>query len=154
SRHGISNCILRVPITFPPEKLRGVQLSAMCVPDLRGTQGMFSHYTTRHGRDDQKKTGGDVHHVDRQGNTVRASLVGPENPLLVDRSVLKTSFEVVVKDNGLAMLKVNGAKYELRLGEYTDWVTVRFRAAPGVTVHGVCKFLLLATQPEFELYVT
>src|SRR5262249_8000925 len=46
SEHGIFNCIIRVPITFPPEKLRGVQLAAMCVPDLRGTQGMFSHYTT------------------------------------------------------------------------------------------------------------
>ena len=40
SDYGIFNCILRVPITFPPEKLRGVQLSAMCVPDLRGTQGV------------------------------------------------------------------------------------------------------------------
>ena len=40
SEYGIFNCILRVPITFPPEKLRGVLLSAMCVPDLRGTQGI------------------------------------------------------------------------------------------------------------------
>ncbi|MEZ6051237.1 MAG: hypothetical protein R3C02_07605 [Planctomycetaceae bacterium] len=43
--YGIFNCIIRVPITFPPEKFRGVQLSAMCVPDLHGTQGTFS--TTR-----------------------------------------------------------------------------------------------------------
>src|SRR5262245_8244155 len=45
--HGIFSSIIRVPITFPPEKLRGVLLSAMCVPDLRGTQGTFSYYTTR-----------------------------------------------------------------------------------------------------------
>jgi hypothetical protein len=45
SDYGIFSSIIRVPITFPPEKLRGVLLSAMCVPDLRGTQGMFS--TTR-----------------------------------------------------------------------------------------------------------
>src|SRR5262249_17973356 len=32
SEHGIFSCVIRVPITFPPEKLRGVQLSAMCVP--------------------------------------------------------------------------------------------------------------------------
>jgi predicted AlkP superfamily phosphohydrolase/phosphomutase len=43
SEHGITSAVLRVPITFPPEKLRGVLLSAMCVPDLRGTQGMFSY---------------------------------------------------------------------------------------------------------------
>ncbi|MCY2925921.1 MAG: alkaline phosphatase family protein, partial [Planctomycetota bacterium] len=40
-KSGIFSSVLRVPITFPPEKLRGVQLSAMCVPDLRGTQGTF-----------------------------------------------------------------------------------------------------------------
>ena len=47
---------------FPPEKLRGVLLSAMCVPDLRGTQGMFSYYTTRK-RDEGEKIGGEVHDV-------------------------------------------------------------------------------------------
>ena len=31
---GIFSHILRVPITFPPEKFNGVMLSAMCVPDL------------------------------------------------------------------------------------------------------------------------
>ena len=39
--------ILRVPITFPPEKFDGRLLSAMCTPDLKGTQGSFSHFTTR-----------------------------------------------------------------------------------------------------------
>src|SRR5204862_6094704 len=47
SDYGVFSCVLRVPITFPPEKLRGVQLSAMCVPDLRGSQGTFSLFPTR-----------------------------------------------------------------------------------------------------------
>src|SRR5919201_7028541 len=34
---GVFSSILRVPITFPPENLRGVLLSAICAPDLRGT---------------------------------------------------------------------------------------------------------------------
>ena len=68
SDYGIFNCVIRVPITFPPEKLRGVQLSAMCVPDLRGTQGMFSHYTTKP-PDDGEKTGGEVQVVIREGQT-------------------------------------------------------------------------------------
>jgi len=44
--HGIFSSVIRVPVTFPPEKFYGVQLSGMCVPDLRGTQGTFSFYTT------------------------------------------------------------------------------------------------------------
>ena len=41
---GIFSAVLRVPVTFPPDKFHGVQLSAMCVPDLRGSQGIFTHY--------------------------------------------------------------------------------------------------------------
>ena len=40
--------IIRVPITFPPQKFKnGTLLSGMCVPDLQGTQGSFSFYSTR-----------------------------------------------------------------------------------------------------------
>ena len=47
--HQIASTILRVPITFPPEKFNGRLLSAMCTPDLLGTQGTFALYTTRNG---------------------------------------------------------------------------------------------------------
>jgi predicted AlkP superfamily phosphohydrolase/phosphomutase len=150
--HGIFSSIIRVPITFPPEKLRGVLLSAMCAPDLRGTQGMFSHYTTRPERQGER-TGGEVHRVTRDGNTVRADLIGPENPYLTDRSVLKTPFVVTVQGER-AVLKIDGTKHELRRDVYTDWVRVPFRVAPGVKIYGLCKFLLLETGAEFGLYVT
>ena len=43
-RHAVTSTILRVPITFPPEPFNGRLLSAMCTPDLRGTQGTFSKF--------------------------------------------------------------------------------------------------------------
>jgi predicted AlkP superfamily phosphohydrolase/phosphomutase len=153
SDHGIFNCILRVPITFPPEKLRGVQLSAMCVPDLRGTQGTFSHYTTRP-KGEGEKTGGEVLVVVRNGNTIRGELVGPQHPLCADLGALKSPFVVTIKDPDRAVLTIAGARHELQRGEYTGWVPVAFRVVPGITVHGVCRFLLIATDPEFELYAT
>jgi predicted AlkP superfamily phosphohydrolase/phosphomutase len=150
--YGIFSSIQRVPITFPPEKLRGVQLSAMCVPDLRGTQGMFSHYTTRPQRAGEK-TGGEIHVVVRQGNVIRADLIGPENPFRADRGVLKLPFTVTIKDNKSAILKIGGVKHELIKDAYSEWIHVGFRAAPGIKVSGICKFVLLSTQPDFELYV-
>jgi hypothetical protein len=44
--HGIFSSVIRVPITFPPEKFRGTLLSAMMVPDLKGSQGTFSYYSS------------------------------------------------------------------------------------------------------------
>jgi hypothetical protein len=43
----ISSTIIRVPITFPPDRFHGRMLAAMSTPDLRGTQGSFSHFSTR-----------------------------------------------------------------------------------------------------------
>jgi predicted AlkP superfamily phosphohydrolase/phosphomutase len=151
--HGVFCSVLRVPITFPPEKLRGVLLSAMCAPDLRGTQGMFSYYTTRPERDGER-TGGTVHRVRRDGDTVRASLVGPENPVRPDRGVLKAPFVVRVQGEGRAVLTIGGARHVLRKDEYTEWIQVGFRAAPGFKIYGLCKFLLLEAGGEFGLYAT
>jgi predicted AlkP superfamily phosphohydrolase/phosphomutase len=150
--HGIFSSVIRVPITFPPEKLRGVLLSAMCVPDLRGTQGMFSYYTTRP-QSEGEHIGGEVHRVTREGDLIRADLIGPENPYHIDRLILKAPFEVRFR-GGKTTLKINGEKYDLRKNEYTEWLRVSFRVAPTVTIHGLCKFLLLEDGPEFGLYVT
>lgn len=48
-RHAVKSTILRVPVTFPPEAFNGRELSAMCTPDLLGTQGTYSRFTTSEG---------------------------------------------------------------------------------------------------------
>jgi predicted AlkP superfamily phosphohydrolase/phosphomutase len=48
-RHAVKSTILRVPVTFPPESFNGLELSAMCTPDLLGTQGTHSIFTTSEG---------------------------------------------------------------------------------------------------------
>lgn len=151
--HGIFSNIIRVPLTFPPEKFRGVQLSAMCVPDLRGTQGMFSYYTTQSPDDDQH-IGGEVFYVTKNSNTIKAELLGSENPLRNDNSILKSPFVVTIKDQDSVNLSINKEVYKLKTNEYSEWIKVSFKAAPGIKVHGICKFLLLSTTPEFRLYVT
>jgi len=156
--HGVFSAVLRVPITFPPEKFRGVQLSGMCVPDLRGSQGMFSVYTTQADGDatieGEEHIGGQAVRVTREGNKIRARLIGAPNPLRTDGRDLTCPFTVTMRDDDSAVLKLNGETHRLRRGEYTDWVSVGFKAAPGVTVHGICKFLLVSADKPFTLYVT
>ncbi|GAG59495.1 unnamed protein product, partial [marine sediment metagenome] len=43
---GIFSTILRIPVTFPPEKFKGHLISGMCAPDLKGSQGTFTFYTS------------------------------------------------------------------------------------------------------------
>jgi predicted AlkP superfamily phosphohydrolase/phosphomutase len=49
-RHAVKSTILRVPVTFPPEPFNGLELSAMCAPDLLGTQGTHSRFRGPEGR--------------------------------------------------------------------------------------------------------
>ena len=151
--HGIFSSVIRVPITFPPEKFYGVQLSGMCVPDLRGTQGTFSFYTSRSDGSDEH-TAGETFIVARNKDTIKAELIGPQNPFLKDNSVLKCPFVVTIKDQNTAKLTISGNTYTVTKNAYTEWIKLGFKAGPGVTIHGICKFLLLSTTSEFELYVT
>ena len=152
-QHGIFSSVIRVPVTFPPEKFYGVQLSGMCVPDLRGTQGMFSFYTTEP-QSNVAHTGGENFYLTRKGNVIQTELVGSENPFRKDNSILRCPFVVTIKDESSADIKINGNSYQLKKDVYTEWIKVEFKAAPGIKVRGICKFLLLSTTPQFQLYVT
>lgn len=150
--HGIFSNVIRVPITFPPERFRGVLLSAMCVPDLRGTQGTFSFYST--GQPDEEHIGGEQIRVQREGDTVRSHLIGPPGGLKENGGNMTCPFSVRIIGPGKAVLTINGDTHELKAGEYTPWVNVTFKAGAGVKVRGICEFLLQSTEPEFALYVT
>lgn len=151
--HGVFSSILRVPITFPPEKFNGVLLSGMCVPDLRGSQGMFSFYTTANS-DQYANTGGECFRVMRDGDVVISELVGPANPFVKEQPTLKCPFKITVKDKENAVLEVNGHEDLLSIGQYSDWIKVSFSAAFGIKVKGICKFLLAGIEPDLKLYVT
>ncbi len=42
AEYGVHSHVLRVPVTWPPESFGGALLSAMGVPDLRGSQGTYT----------------------------------------------------------------------------------------------------------------
>jgi len=134
--NGIFSSILRVPITFPPEKFYGVSLSGMCVPDLRGSQGMFSVFTNRT-PDEQEVTGGQYQQVHQKGNTFTADLIGPDDPFHADSKPLSCPFSVTVRDEQTAVMKLGGEKIALSKDQYTDWISVDFTAGLGVRVRGI-----------------
>ena len=152
---GIFSSILRVPITFPPEKFSGVLLAGMCVPDLRGSQGTFSFYTTRP-EESGKKQGGMRVPVRREGDWLISHLVGPDNDSVRNGAgELRTPFKLQpVPGQDEALLDLAGQKIVLRKGIYSDWIQVRFNAGLGMKLYGICRFLLTAVSPHLELYVT
>lgn len=155
-RH-IFSIIQRVPITFPPVPFRGLLLSGMCVPDLRGSQGTFSFYSTaqnEHGH--PARTGGEQTVLRRQGNRIRTRIVGPENSLLRagGRMTLPMTIDVAADRQGVR-IEIDGSEpFDLPLRGYSPWVKLVFRPGLKVKVHGIARFYLNSVEPDVDLYMT
>jgi predicted AlkP superfamily phosphohydrolase/phosphomutase len=149
--------VLRVPITFPPEKVpNGVLLSAMCVPDLRGTQGSFTLFTTDRERAAALE-GGTVIVLERQGHDLVGSIPGPPDPLTREHAVMKLPLRVKLGNaggSGSATLVLGKEQIPIRPGAFTDWITLTFRAGLGQKVRGIVRFRVMRAEPQFDLYMT
>jgi predicted AlkP superfamily phosphohydrolase/phosphomutase len=151
--HSIGCTILRVPITFPPEKFDGRLLSAMCTPDLKGTQGSFAQFTTRL----EKATfeSGSRYPLKRNGQILEGIIEGPEDLMVEGSKPLEIPFQVVPPNGSrAATLRLQGETHPLKPGEYTPWIRLTFKTKLGVKVNGIARFLLTETEPEFSLYIS
>ncbi len=123
--------ILRVPITFPPQKFKnGTLLSGMCVPDLQGTQGSFSFYSTKE-RGTEEHIGGQQFRITlRNQNRVESNLKGPPGK---DGHAMTCPFTVLMDyDSGKAKITIGDDTVEVGVAEYTPWMTVPFDGCQGI----------------------
>jgi predicted AlkP superfamily phosphohydrolase/phosphomutase len=150
--HWIFSHIIRVPMTFPPEKFYGAELSALCVPDVRGSQGSFTFWRANGGGG--KHTGGLELVLERTENGWRSYIPGPENTLSKNREQLRITFELKPRGNNEFWLILPDQKVKLSERRYTDWIQLRFKAGLGIKVSGLGKFMLLKGGEVPELYLT
>jgi predicted AlkP superfamily phosphohydrolase/phosphomutase len=152
--HGVFSSVLRVPVTFPPEKFNGVLLSGMCAPDLKGSQGTFTYFTSD-GSPNERTTGGTRHHMTRHGPVIRTVLEGPESHLRREHTPIRIPLTIVLnEDSTSARLQISGHNLELRPQEYSPWLRLSFPAGLGTKIYGICRFYLIRLVPECELYVS
>jgi predicted AlkP superfamily phosphohydrolase/phosphomutase len=150
---GVFCSVIRVPATFPPEKFHGVLLSGMCVPDLKGSQGTFCFCTTR-ASSDKFREGGVRIPVERNGAAFHSYIPGPENPLGTGGD-LRADFKIRPDARrNQARVEIDSESFTLKVGEYSEWIPVKFGAGMGFTAHGICRFYLKEISPEVEVYVT
>jgi predicted AlkP superfamily phosphohydrolase/phosphomutase len=152
---GIASTILRVPITFPPERFKGHLLSGMCAPDLKGSQGTFALFTEDADKV-RKHEGGVAVLVRREGAVIRTSLSGPENSLLKTPEEIRLPLAITIdREAGGAWIAVEGVKrFFLKEKTFSPWTPVTFRPGLGLKVRGTCRFRIASLEPRFEMYVT
>ncbi len=156
----IWSTVLRVPITFPPDRFYGAELSAMSVPDLLGTQGTFLLFTTRPS-DEKFKEGGmriPLQTVNGNGNghaVYGATVEGPGNVFVDGEPPMELPVEIELdRAAGTARVSLNGDSVDLEPGKLSGWVPLEFPAAFGVKAHGICRLMITEMDEHFSLYMT
>ncbi len=154
-RHGIETTIIRMPANFPPSRTATRELSGMGTPDLLGTYGTFSLFTSRPPPPDGTTvSGGIMVPVDVVDGVVGAGIEGPENPYLVEPHKTRVDFTAYIDSaSRYVKLVVGNEQRLLRVGEWSDWVPVELPLLPLVKLAGESRFYLKQINPHFEMYV-
>jgi predicted AlkP superfamily phosphohydrolase/phosphomutase len=153
---GIPTTIFKMPGNFPVYDKKVNSMAGMGTPDILGSYGMFSFYTSRPPVNYKEITGGTVFPVRIINNKITAELAGPVNSLKKDRPNVRIPF-VVLRDPRNDVVKVLIGNHELILttGEWSGWIRLSFDVVPHVNaVKGICKLLVKQIHPDFEMYVS
>jgi predicted AlkP superfamily phosphohydrolase/phosphomutase len=154
--HGIGCTVLRIPITFPPEKFDGKMLSAMSTPDLKGTQGSFSQFTTRI----EKATyeNGSRYPLRRIKNGFEGVIEGPQDSFFEGEPNLHIPFRLIETKNsaGKAVLELRVQEHRCNLQSaiYTEWLRLTFRTVVHAKATGIARFMLTENETECSLYMS
>ena len=149
SDEGLRSTIMRVPVTFPPEKFNGRLLSGLGVPDLRGTWGTSVLYREGSGSVASTEMGGVEIELSRdEDGTFRTEISGPK------RANSTVPLKITVMD-GRANLEWQENTLRLASGEWSDWVPIYFEVSLGpltLRPKGIMRFFLHAINP-MKLYL-
>jgi predicted AlkP superfamily phosphohydrolase/phosphomutase len=151
--HRIWSTVLRVPITFPPDRFHGAQLSAMCVPDLLGTQGTFLLFTTRTGG--SAFTEGGLRIVLPSGqDVIDTEVPGPANNFLADAPPSSIPLGLSLdRSRRTVEVRLADTRATLAAGTLSGWIALRFRQAPGVEVRGITRMLVTEMDEHLSIYM-
>lgn len=123
--YGIFSQILRVPVTWPSGRFFGTLLSAMGIPDLRGSQGTYTLFSVQP-------------RPLREGENILWQDGQADFPMPSGTVRLRLS----QKEEGW-WLHWADQKVQLKVGHFSPWCRLQFGRSPGLV-----KFLLLDESPQ------
>jgi len=154
SERRIPTIILDCPLTFPPEKVHGRMLSGMGVPDILGTEGTFSFYTTDP-QDSGKNIGGHVVTIPGTAS-VNTYLRGPKVSGVAGTTKsaqVEMTLTRAANDSELQIV-FQKTRLTLKPGTWSPWQTVSFPLGFGKTGRGIFKCYLISSTPHLKLFIT
>jgi predicted AlkP superfamily phosphohydrolase/phosphomutase len=140
---GLHSTVLSLPVTWPPERFNGNLLTGMGTPDLLGTAGRAAFFTTAITKPRPRFNVRELAITVDDGEVV-TTLTGPQDVTIPLRFTVDPAA-------GRARAFLPDSCVDLVRGRLSDWCEVSF-VVDGREIAGLCRFCLLSTEPELEIY--
>jgi predicted AlkP superfamily phosphohydrolase/phosphomutase len=151
---GMPSTIIRCPCTYPADNIYGRMLAGMGVPDLRGGLGTSTFYSSA--ADVRPQESEHVLQVRPDGKgLITTHLIGPRNPKTGSNFEFGLTLHLQPSANKLTVRSEGQPKaLEVREGQWSDWLQVKFKTGLLQSVRGMVRFYLIRLAPVFELYAS
>ena len=151
---GLPSVVIRCPVTFPPDPIQGRMLSGVGVPDLRGGMGTSTFYCATPNLT-PKETEQIVPVQPGRDGAIATYLLGPQHPK--SRADLRLDITLHPEPQRKRVLLQSGGQprlLEIKEGEWSGWLRVKFKVGLLQSVSGMVRFYLRRLSPVFELYAS
>jgi predicted AlkP superfamily phosphohydrolase/phosphomutase len=154
--HHVPVTLLRMPNNFPPVESESHSLSGMGTPDMLGTFGTFTFFTSEPDERERSVPGGRIVPVSMRGDRASLRIEGPENTLRKDRR--RTSLDLTVSrdpENAAAVFEAGGKRFVLREGEWSEWIRVAMPLLALVQdAHAMFRVYAKQLRPALKIYIS
>jgi len=138
------------PAMFPARPDLPVNtLPGLGTPDIRGQLGVGTLFSTE---DEGKKKTGVVKLASAGKDRFTASVSGPQTQSRSGPQTLSLPINLDVFDEQTARLFVDKQQVDLRLGEWSDIVELRFKAGMLFTIHAITRFIATSLSGVVRVY--
>jgi predicted AlkP superfamily phosphohydrolase/phosphomutase len=153
----IEATIFKVPTNYPPSASKQRTLAGMGTPDIQGTYGIYSLYTSDENESQNELSATNVYYayID-ENNLMEGQIEGPQNDLLKEGEKIIVPFKVYVDNkHKTARIDIQGQEILIAEKEYSDWVEINFSLINHLaSISGMVKFYLLEMGEKFRLYIS
>jgi len=156
---GVFSSIIKMPANYPPSEMKyGRAISGLGTPDLYGSQGKFTIYTTDEWELNNESAGKGYYapiYMDEY-HTFSGEVFGPENTLVRDPEAVNIPFTAYVdRRHRTIRIDIQGQKILLKRGDTSRWISLKFRLIPNLSsIRGMVRFTLLDLDDQkVRLYI-
>jgi predicted AlkP superfamily phosphohydrolase/phosphomutase len=154
---GIEATIFKVPTNYPPSASNQRTFAGMGTPDIQGTYGIYSLYTSDENESQSDLSPNIVYYayID-ENNVMEGQIEGPKNDLLKHGESVVVPFKVYVDNRHKTVrIDIQGQEILIAEKEYSDWVEIEFSLINHIAgISGMVKFYLMEMGERFRLYIS